>query len=93
MLALPHPGCTSWGMSTDLSMPQCPHLKKRMTPASPGCYRMEGLQVSPVSAEGMSTLGVCGHDHLEALRELGLAYSRPTAPVTGLDTLTEGPKK
>ena len=54
---------------------------------------MEGLQVSPVSAEGMSTLGVCGHDHLGALQELGLAYSHPTAPVTGLDTLTEGPKK
>lgn len=54
---------------------------------------MEGLQVSPASAEGMSTLGVCGHDHLEALQELGLAYSHPTAPVMGLDTLTEGPKK
>lgn len=44
ILTLPRPGCMTWGMSLDPSVPQCPHLKMGITPASPGCYRIKGLQ-------------------------------------------------
>lgn len=78
-------------MSLDSSVPQRPHLKMQIIPASQAvCYRIMGLKKcvqDPVNAEGMSALRAISKNIWLFLSK---GWIWPNAPVTGLGTHTYG---